>query len=411
MDSLIHAEDLGSTKFKYDGYRVERPKHKEFKRYGPVEKEVTLGGITRFEIPIHADKIGPMQLHFSLSALTDVAADSTYIRFTDYVGLAAIERLVWKFSANTVFTLFPAKKFWKVMKHNNVERKAVEAQQLAGDLDEATRNVLAQSGQTITLDMPWPWCLSPDRYQEIRQLAQSPTLEVHWHKGTSFVNTDSSNYAFSVTNPVLTAYTLFFEPTERDMNTRVVESDHGLVRLSEESYFDQVQTSTLKIPAGTRGPYRIELKNLKTSVRMLSFWLRPSSSYLINNCKPYELPAFYRGLKRFRVITAGDEIIFDWVDTEFNLLQMHKMYFHGLPGAPLYFYSWDDNPMDEMNCHGSYNFQAVLNPILELDFGDPTGPLPANRVVPTPEDLYITVGESKWQMLQTVRGEVAAQFA
>jgi hypothetical protein len=411
LDTLIHAEELSATKFAYDGYRVERPKHKEFKKYSPVVKEVTLGGITRIEFPIHPDKLGPIQFHYKLSSLTNTGGDATYMRYTDYVGLAAIERLVWKFSSNTVYTLYPAKKFWRVMKHCNVERKTLEAQQLAGDLDDTTRSTLATGTQNITFDVPFPWTLSPDRYQEIRQLAQSPVLEIHWHKASEFVNTDGSNVTFTVSDPYVSAYTVFLEPHERDMNTMVVESDHGIVRLTEETFFEVAPTSTLKIPAGTSGVYRIDLKNLKTSVRLFMFWLRFATNYTAYNVKPYDITTFYKGLKRFRLVTGGDEIIFDWVDTEYNLGQMHKMYYHSLPGAPLYFYSFDDNPMDELNAHGSYNFQAVLNPILELDFGNATGNIADNLEVPTVADMYLTFGESKWNMIQTVRGEIASQFS
>lgn len=410
-DALIHAEELSATKFVYDGYKVERPKHKEFKKYSPVIKEIVPGGITRIEFPIHPDKIGPIQFHYTVSALTDVGANATYKRFTDYLGLAAIERIVWKFSANTVYTFYPTKKFWKVMKHCNVEKKVIEAQQLAGDLDDAARDVLGASSQKITFDIPMPWTLSPDRYQEIRQLAQSPTLEIHWHKLTEFINTDGTNVTCTLSDPYITCYTIFFEPMERDFNTSLVESDHGLIRLTEESFWETVPTNTLKIPSGTRGVYKVDLKNLKTSIRMIHFWLRPAATYTPYNVKPYDITAFYRGLKRFRLVTGGDEIIFDWVDVDFNLYQMHKMYYHSLPGAPLYFYSWDDNPMDELNAHGSYNFQAVSNPILELDFGDATGNIDDLLEVPTVTDLYLVWGESKWNMLQTVRGEIAAQFA
>ncbi len=403
IDSLIYDNKMTNTKYVYRGYHTETARWKEHKTLLPRDRGVILGSNSTFEIPIHADKIGPQQLQFTIQSPVDVAADSTFARLTDWAGLACIEKLVWKYGTDTVYTHYPQKKFYRIVKHSNAEKQAIDAKLLLGNLPQVQRDILATAPQLVIYDIPWPWTLSPDRYQEIKQLSLSPILEVHWNKAQEFLQTDGSNVTIDITDVSLVNYSVYFEPQERDMHTGITETNHGVVRLTEETAMEIQPTTSFTIPAGTTGEYSIELKNWKTTLRFFWFWLTLSSDTIVPyQKKPYETGSYYMNWKRFRLISGGgEETILDWMTPLYNMYILHKMYYHSLPGIPLIFWTWDDNPMDESNAHGGYNLQAVLNPRLVIDFGTD----------PTPEDIFLHLGYSKWQMLQTVKGQVAAQFA
>lgn len=417
MDSLLYDEQLGNTKYWYRGYTTERPRYWEFKDLLPTTKEINFGGTpTTFEIPLYADKLGPVQLLFRLNPITH--SGGSFWRYADWVGLAAIQKIVFRFGTNVVQTVLPEKKLYRIMKHLSSEKRASEEEMLAGNKSVGDRDNLALSTQEIIFDIPFGFTCSPDRYQEIRQLAIAPQIDIYWNRIDQFVETDAglaffsfNNTAFPITNLLLKQTNVFLEPDERDANTVAVEKNNGVVRLTEEH---MVETPYIqRIPAQQTGVYQYEIKNQKSSLRFISFFMRPTRN-LVNpannnpySTKPYELGTYYTGIFRFRLILGSGEVIFDWQYPKHNIYYLHKKYYNGAPGAPFFFYSWDDNPMDECNAHGTYNFQGLQNPILEIDMGPTPYVNPATNLQ---EDLSLSVLYSQFNMEQTVRGEVNSQF-
>jgi hypothetical protein len=405
MDSIIYPRG-GNTKYWYNGYTQEKLKFKEFKDILPTVTPVVQGLVpSDFPIPIYADKVGPMQLIWQQNAV--VASNGTYFAFSDYLGLAAINRIEFIFGANIVYTHYPLKKFWNIQKKFTQEKKDIELAEIAGDIALPMRIQLAATNQEIIYDIPFPWCLSPDRYQELRQLAISPIVRVHWNSPSMFTETDATTFT---TPPAvgwckLTLYTIHLEPEERSMNNEVCESNHGIVRLSEESKVEYSTVST-SVPIGQTGEFQYPLQNYKTSLRFLTFMLRPSLDLSTPNlARPYEVDRIFDKIYRWRLITGGGEILLDWQYRTHQLLQQHKMYFNSPAGASIFGWYWDDNPLDENNTHGAFNFQSVLNPILVIDFGQ------APNFSATSVAYTLQILASQWQMLQTVRGEIAPQFA
>lgn len=404
IDTIIYPKG-GNTKYWYGGYTQEKLKFKQFKDYLPSTPGAVQPGTvpTDFQIPIDADKMGPTQLQWSVATLVGTGG-ATYVALSDYAALAMVNRIELIFGPNIVYTHYPLKKFWNVQKYFSQEKKDIELDELGGDLTLPARIALAASAtpQDFIYDIPFPWTKSPDRYQELRQLAIPPIIRVHWNDQTKWVETDGTaptGAAFS--NVKMTIYHVYLEPEERSMNNEVCESNHGIVRLSEESKIE-TSTASTQVPINQTGEFQYPLLNYKTSLRFLAFTLRLASDFTANNYRPYEVNRIIDApVVRWRLITGGGEILLDWQYRKHQLLQQHKMYFNAPAGAGIFFWSWDDNPMDENNTHGAFNFQSVVNPILVIDFGA--------SVAPAAYTLQLLA--SQWQMLQTVRGEIAPQFA
>lgn len=406
VDTLIYPNG-GNSKFFYAGYTQEKNKWKEYQDMVP---DVTMmpqspwGTTSTFTMPIYADKMGPQTLSISVSAPTKTGG--TFVRFTDFAPLAMINRINLRYGQNVFYTHYPQKKWWNVQKKHSEEKKDIELTMLAGQLTPADRNILASGTQTFLFDIPWPWTLSPDRYLEVRQLAISPIVEIVWNQPWQFLETDGSAATTTITAMFLKTYNIFFEPDERSVNNQICEADNGIIRLSEWHQIEQSNSNT-SIPTltGSNGLFRYQLQNLKTSLRFLAFWLLPSSVVNTNYVStPYYAPNMIGlggALNRWRLETGAGEVLLPWIYTPDNLLLHHKQMFNAPLPAPIFGWYWDDNPVDECNTHGAYNFQAIQNPVLVLDFGSNTtsGPTTINLLF------------SQWQMLQTVRGELAAQFA
>lgn len=401
ISSFIYNEDVNASSYWYRGYKTHRPKHHEYKTLSPVNKTVTLGSgnYTEFEIPTHADKLGHLTLMWDQGALTTTGG--TYRRFCDWFPLVLIEKIDLLFGPNHVFTQRPEKKFYKIQKHLSSESKATMASMLAGDLTTTQRNTLAAGSQRVIFDIDFPFCLSTDRYLELRALAYEPTVRIYWRSLNNVVQTDGTVPVSTITNINLVKYQVHFDAEERDLHIFNTESEHGMVKLHEEAKVEY-STPLTTLVAGSTGEVEIDLKSWKTEVRFLAFMLRPKANITPANLATnlwYETSTFLP-ISRFRILTGSNEEVIPWIDAKYNQFVMHEQYYFGIPGANIYFYSWDDHPMDELNPHGAYNFQGLINPKLVIDLG----------ATVLAADYDVTIIRSVFNFHQVVRGDLSKQF-
>jgi hypothetical protein len=260
---------------------------------------------------------------------------------------------------------------------------------------------LAAATQEIIYQVDFPFTLSTDRYLELRALAYAPTVRVWWRSLSNVVQTDGTVPVSTVTNMTMTQYQVHFDAEERDHHVLATETNHGLLKFHEESKVEYSSPSNL-IPSGTSGEFEIELKNWKTEMRFIGFFIRPRANITPANLATnlwYETSTFLP-IERFRILTGSNEEVIPWIKSKYNLYVMHEQYYFGIPGAYMYFYSWDDHVMDELNAHGAYNFQGLINPKLVLDLG--TSAVGA--------DYDVTIIRSMFNFHQVVRGDLSTQF-
>lgn len=401
LSTLVNDNNHANSKYFYRGYHTSVPKHMEHKTILSDSRDITLsvGNYNDFTIPLHSDKLGPLSLCWDQAALTTTGG--TYRRFQDYFPLTLIEKAEFRSNNAVVYTWRPEKTFWKIHKHLSQVDKDVRAAEMAGNLTTAERNTLAAASQKIIVDLDFPFTLAPDRYQEIRPLAVPPCVRVYWRSLNNIVQTDGTVPVSAISNLELRTTQFHFEVEEKDTHVHIHESDHGIVRIMEETMVDETTASTM-IPTGTSGVFQLELKNWKTDVRFAGFWLRPRLNLVANLAVnlTWETDQFIE-IDRFRLVTGSGEEIIPWTDGKFNLFRMHNRWYYGPAGTlAAYFYSWSDNPQDELNCEGSYNFQALQNPILEIDVGS----------TPTAADIYVMTLRSVYNLSQNVRGDVSRQL-
>lgn len=401
-DALTYERDLSKTKWWYKPYTKETLKYDERKEYMPdPNQSISYGSTTpiTFTIPLHPDVTGPVQLMWTQGPIS--LGNGTYARLTDYGALAIINRIVVKQQNNTIFVHYPLKKYLKCKKFLTDERKAFEELNLAGELSATQRDFLATQSQEMIYCIPFPWATGrPGDYQEIKALSIPLTYQIYFNGLGDFIETDATTgVTTAITNLRTRNHNVYFLPAERDAHWMATQEQDGFVRLIEENYWET--NSNYVIPAGTTGIRSYPMNNIKSSLRWLAFWLLPQNKFNVDFQKAiFDSTQYYNGLQRFRIASGiGDEIT-PWIDWNYYINYLSKAYFNGRPGVPIGILSWDDNPQNEVDAKGRYNFQGVQNPELQLDFG----------AVPTPYNIQPVVGYSQDNWTQTVKGELSVTF-
>lgn len=415
MSALAFNEDYTKSPFFYRGYSTMPNQWLEKKSITPEVKDVTYGATTEFKIPIQFDKLGAVTLSWTQAALTTTGG--TYRRFADFFPLALIEKIDVICDNTVVFVHYPEKKYIRVQKFVSTEERDAEAACLFGNLSTAQRNTLAASSQDVLYSVPFQFTLAPDRYVEMRALADALTVRITWRRLEQVVQTDGTVPVSAISNLKLICNAHHFEAGERNMHVLLTERDHGLVRFHEETVVNP-RHSTCIIPASHFGgggapvsTHKVDLKNMKTDIRGLFFLIRKKANMdpanLAKNLwyESSELTnAGVHWIKNFRIVSGAGEEIIPWTSAKYNTLIEHIANFYGAPLAGLYFITFASHIMDELNASGSYNMNNIQDPQLELELNN-FGAGGAGA-----EDLEVTIIQTRYNTFQTVRGSISRQF-
>jgi hypothetical protein len=415
FSALVFDEHIENSEYFYRGYKTKRNQYLELKTLSPVDKDVTYGATTEFRVPLYFDKLGPICLAWDQDPLTTTGG--TYRRFCDWFPLALIEKVEMIYNSNVVHTHYPQKKYIRVNKFINIEHRDAEAALLAGNLSTTQRNTAAAAAQEILYDLPLQTTLAPDRYLEIRALADNPVIRVTWRRLDNVVQTDGTVPVSAIKNCRLIMNAIHLEAAERDVQILTTEKDNGIVRLVEESRVNTRHPSAIISPdlwgggGAPLGTHRVELKNYRTDIRCLFFYIRKRANYDPPNLARnlwYETGELTNGgldyIKRFRLVTGSDEELTPWISAKYNIFVQHPQHFFGPAGTRIYCITWSSNPMDELNASGSYNMNSIPDPMLELDFNN-FGAGGAGA-----EALEVEIIRSNYNMSQLVRGDWSVQF-
>jgi hypothetical protein len=415
VSALVFDEKIDNSKYFYRGYTTERNAYLELKSLAPVDRDITLGATTEFRVPLYFDKMGPLAICWNQDPVT--ATGDSYVRMCDWFPLALIEKVEFIFNSNVVHTHYPQKKYIRANKFVNIEERDAEAVKLAGNLSTTQRNTAAAAIQEIIYDLPMQTALAPDRYLEIRALADSPVLRITWRRLSNVVQTDGTDPVSVVRDCTLKINAIHLEAAERDVQILTTEKQDGIVRLIEESkvhprHPSAIVPTTLWSGGGAAiATHKVELKNMRTDIRCIFFYIRKKANYDPANLAKnlwYEAGELTNGgvdwIKRFRLVTGSDEEITPWMTAKYNVFHQHGQHFFGPAGTRIYFLTWSSNPMDELNASGSYNFNSIPDPMLELDFNTfGSGGSGA-------EALEVEIIRSNYNMSQVVRGDWSVQF-
>ena len=387
IDPLIFSQHITDSYFWHHGYSTVKNNFIVRKDVDP-QAGASFGGHQNFKIPQIADKWGPTQLIFTLSAIPDNGDANR--RYQDFVGLIAWETIELLYSTGELYTLCPEDAFLKYRQLHNVETRDAMGELIAGDKSQAQRVTLAQSAQTLIVDLPFPHCRGTSRWMEIMQLAQEPRVRIKWRTIDDIVQTTGPSPAITITNVKLRCAYVHQDGDERDSNTARTESTDGIIRL-----FDDFKTQTNRIAAGVT-TQAIKLNNFRTSSKRIGFIVRLQSDLDTARAKNYF--GNLQPIASFSLEAADGKII-ETVEDRYYRYYLHSQW-HGAPaGDFIYEWSFALAPDDYLNASGSYNFGNTTNATLTITF---PAPLAAGVEVTTVVHEYNTH--------QHVRGDLLKNF-
>jgi hypothetical protein len=363
VDALVWSDNIADSYFQYMGYSTIKNFFLVRKDISPDITGVALGGQSQYKIPLIADKVGNLQLIFTLNALgnTNPADQPAYV---DFVGYAAIESIQLNFSTNDIYTIYPLEHWKKYRQQYDLEQREAASVLVGGDLSITQRRAAALANQTFIVDLNLPFTRGTSRWLELIQFSMEPRIVVKWKKLEDIVE---STFPLTLTggglgdNPIIKATMIYLDGDERDDNTSRVEKEHGIIRL-----FDEFKLETQVIPTGTTGQYKLKLNNFKTTAKSCGFIIRPQVALQT----PWQDDYFgtLQPVVQWWLEESGGKLIEPIFDI-YNRYYMHSQYHRAPPGEYIYEHYFCMTPDDLLNASGSYNFGNTTNLTAVVDFG------------------------------------------
>jgi hypothetical protein len=409
LDPLIFGDNISDSYFFYRGYTTTKNHFITRRDVAPSEAAPQFGSMSTFKLPIIADKLGPIQLMFSLPILNPVGQVTPAVnpRYQDFIGFTAWEKITLAYSTGELYTLFPEDAWLKYKRMLRQEQKDAVGELVAGDKSIPQRVALAQTVQQIIVDLPLPCSRAMHRWLEMMQLAHEPRLEVCWKPLANLFQCDNAGGQVDLTQQLTVVKVrctlVHLDGDERDFYTSNTETENGIIRLIDDFKMEKVI-----VPTGTPiGEYRIKLNNFRSSSKNFAFFIRRYNAMAIDpylGNKPFEafqgaqLPGIATTIQ-FWYMEGADGRIFDPVEDRYNRYYLWLL--HHISPASTYVWEWNwaITPDDLGNATGSYNLGNTTNTTLVIYF---------NQVLVEP--LEVTMCVNEYNTIQHVRGDLIKNF-
>jgi hypothetical protein len=411
IDPLILSSDVSSSFFVYKGYNTTKNYFITRRDINPSEAAPLFGSKSTFKIPIIADKVGPLQLLFTLPPIVPQVQGNTPAsvnpRYQDFIGYVAWEKIEFLYATQEIYTIYPEDCWFKFRRFYRQDQKDAIAKLVKGDQTVPQRIADATATQDIIVDLPLPHTRSMNRWIELMQLAHEPRIEITWKKLADLVQDDNNggyDPTQQLTNVLLKATYLHVDGDERDFYTASTESQNGIIRLIDDFKMEKVI-----VPTGTPiGEYRIKINNFRSSTKIFKFiirkWAKTQQNTLTGNRYFDDLqgPTDIAGVAytiKYWYLEGADGRIIEPVYDRYDRYYLHMMY-HNSPASTAYYeWSFAMNPDDPNNGTGTYNFGNTTNLTLVIYF---------NQQLQEP--LEVTMAVNEYNTVQEVRGDFMKNF-
>lgn len=408
IDPLVFGENIEDSYFFYRGYTTTKNHFVTRRDVAPSEASPQLGAKATFKLPIIADKLGPMQLMFTLPLLTpNGGTPAVNPRYSDFIGFCAWEKIEFLYSTGELYTLFPEDIWIKYRRMLRQEQKEAVAELVAGDKTIPSRIALAQTLQQIIVDLPMPCSRAMHRWLELMQLAHEPRIEVYFKPLANLFQCDNLGGTIDltqqITNVKLRCTLVHLDGDERDFYSSNTETENGIIRLIDDFKMEKVI-----IPTGTpAGDYRIKLNNFRSSSKNFAWILRRYNALVIEPSagnRPFEafqgaqLPGITYTIQHW-YLEGADGRIFDPIEDRYNRYYMWLLYHISPASNYVYEWNWAITPDDLGNATGSYNLGNTTNTTLVI-----------NLTTTLAEPLEVTMMVNEYNTIQHVRGDLIKNF-
>jgi len=332
---------------------------------------VNTGTTQTFYLEKEGTEAGDLTLVGRLPAVEPlVGGGKTYVRCSDYVGLAILhptEAITYGYSVNNLDRTFPDK-IYKEIKLSQDEVRAIYDSLLIGNKTQAERNTLATAEQEFRVPLPHPW-EGQGNQLPICALANKVKITVRLNDAANIIETDGTKPATVPISDLHMRYELIHLPgPDRAEVMGLCNTAQGLVTLFDENKkldFD-VPANALQTAPHEAG-YPIDLSDLDGPVKNLYVLVRNLADIdnAVANPKPYEFDTNLLDAITFQV-RSNDKILFEPSKASGLQIEHLKKLYGCKPDINALYAWWDAEPKCKDFASGHLQMSSYTNPRLYL---------------------------------------------
>jgi hypothetical protein len=323
------------------------------------------GGQTTFDITKKLDHLGPILLHFTVSAVTSTGG--TYRRLADYSALACIEWIRISYGSIKIC------EFRREDLHERAvttkERKELRAWEnlVGGRQSNAVRDLKALGTQTFDVEIPAFWTEDIKYWFPAHAMSSELTIDVKWEASSNAVQTDGTFPQYSIPYQRLHMVQNHLLGKDRRDILSATRSEHGI------SYKMMVPNrQSFRIVSNYDARMELNITNLRGA----SNNLRVTARALADCESTVSANDFFKYQKIDAIDFEANGIRYcdDVTDEEFKWVWWPKFH-RGEPGLNMYDIVFGLNPDDWINNAGTMNLGMASNKIVRVKYV--TSPVPA----------------------------------
>ena len=320
---------------------------------------------------------------------------ATFIRYSDYLTLACIESITWKYGGNTLQTYYPLSE-WSKIQFLTDEHKENEQKLALGNLSPAARNTFAANPTPIRIKIKTLWECCRNKAPVIAGLANKLTLNIKFKTAPYFIETDGIKpQTINFSDVHLDYQAIHFTGKVRQELVSLTMTPQGLSYL-----FDDIALADLPVPANSFGPSKkvtLDLSQFDGPIRKFNIIIRTESQLDPANplVAPYEIDTNYLNGLNYRIVSNNMDIQDPYSANQDSIWQINKFYngkYQVLQVQALF----EEFPEAGNIASGSLDFSNYTSPKLILE----------NALLPVHPNLIVTVEAHRHNWYVHQRGNV-----
>lgn len=330
-----------------------------------ADNSPAFGGEQNFKMPKVAEKVGKIQLIFTISSLTNSGGGS-YERLVDFAGFNAIDRVEISYAGNHLQTIHGLQLYLWHRMHLRQDKQDAEAHLVGGNLTTAERNTAADSSQTFYVDLPAFFTYETHQSFPPLVLADEIRIDVHYNTLNNIVQSDSAvgTVSATITSSKLRITFINLTQGERDVIKEGTQTGNGLIY----PIMDVERQSSQQLQSG-QSSHQVKLTNPKSPCSYFLFVVRANAD--INTAYDND-PYNFQAIDNWE-LEANNQPLVRTVEHDYQIYYLNPLYTDATPRENVYGHYFSLSPENRVDHHGSNYFAMQNNPVITINHASSLG--------------------------------------